>query len=131
MAFVSIATFIVQVLYIALLYSVYMTLRTWLIWFYMIILGFNVLSGVFSVFLYDGAAFAVYLLILIGYTFMIIKLKEDSAPLRNMVASAEGGYLEPGIRHMINTAREEFGRRPAGDGGNDLEGPRRNTEAFD
>jgi len=128
MAFVTISTFIAQFLYIAMLYSIYMTLRTWIVWVYMIILGFNVLSGLFAVFLYEGAAFAVYLLILISYTFMVIKVKEDSAPLRNLTVNDGTNYLEPGIRHMLNTAREEYVR---GRGeGPDLEN-RRNTEALD
>ena len=110
MAFVSIVTFAVQFLYIAMLYSVYMTLRPWIVWMYMILLGFNVLSGVFSVFLYQGATFAVYLIILVGYSFFIIKIRSDSAEFRNM-SNQEGGnkfYLEDGIRHMVNTAREEY-----------------------
>ena len=126
-AFVSVATFIAQFFYIAMLYSVYMTLRTWIVWVYLAILAFNVLSGALSVFLYDGAAFVVYLLVLVTYSLMILKMVQDSAPLRNMAASNDGNYLEPGIRHMLNTAREEFGRRP------DAAGPdgRRNTEALD
>lgn len=52
MAFVTLVTFAVQFLYIAMLYSIYMTLRPWIVWMYMIIMGFNVASGLFSVFLY-------------------------------------------------------------------------------
>ena len=109
-----------------MLYSVYMTLRTWIVWVYMAILAFNVISGLLSVFLYDGAAFVIYLLILICYSLMVFKMFQDSAPIRNMSASNDGNYLEPGIRHMLNTAREEFVRRP--DAGPD---GRRNTEALD
>lgn len=90
-----------------MLYSIYMTLRTWIVWMYMIILGFNVASGIFSVFLYDGVSFVIYLLILIAYALAVVKIKTDSAPFRNMTYS-EGGsnfYLEDGIRHMVNTAR--------------------------
>ena len=103
-----------------------MTLRTWIVWVYMALLAFNVISGILSVFLYDGAAFVVYLLILIAYCLMVLRIFQESAPIRNMAANNEGSYLEPGIRHMLNTAREEFGRRPEG-------GPdgRRLTEALD
>jgi len=61
-----------------------MTLRPWIIWLYMILLGLNVLSGLFSVFLYEGATFAVYLLILVAYVFFIIKIRADSDDFRNM-----------------------------------------------
>eukprot|EP00347_Sterkiella_histriomuscorum_P020005 403339460 len=121
MAFVSIITFAVQFLYIAILYSIYMNLRPWIIWMYMILLGFNAASGFFTVFLYEGASFAVYLLILIGYVFMIIKLKQDSAAFRN-ISEEEGNannfYLAEGIKHMVNTAREEYpyGRNVLGNG---------------
>lgn len=113
MAFVSIATFVAQFIYIALLYSVYMTLRTWLIWVYMILLGLNVISGVLQVFMEDGAAFIVYLIILILYCFAILKIKTDSESLRNMTYDENGGstfYLENGIRHMVNTAKVEYAR---------------------
>lgn len=43
MAFVSIATFCVQFLYIAILYSIYMTLRTWIIWIYIVALVLNII----------------------------------------------------------------------------------------
>ncbi len=133
MAFVSISTFIAQFFYIALLYSVYMTLRSWIIWVYMVIVGFNVLSGVFSVFLYEGSAFVVYLIILIVYSLMIVKVKMDSEAWRNLSVNNGGAnYLEPGIRHMLNTAREEYGRNILpGQGGNEPDHNRRNTEALD
>ncbi|CDW71441.1 UNKNOWN [Stylonychia lemnae] len=110
MAFVSILTFAAQFFYIALLYSIYMTLRPWLVWFYMVILGFNIASGLFTVFLYDGASFAVYLLILVVYVFFILKIKTDSHDFRNMTVQEHGShfYLEDGIRHMYNTARQEY-----------------------
>lgn len=105
MAFVSLLTFAAQFLYIAILYSVYMTLRPWILYVYMVLLGLNVLSGLFSLFLYEGASFAVYLLILVGYTFMIIKIKQDSSSFRNMSDqenSANGNfYLAEGIKHMV------------------------------
>lgn len=87
-----------------------MTLRSWIIWVYLVILGFNVLSGLFSVFLFDGSAFVVYLIILIIYSLMIVKVKIDSDAWRNLSVDRDGNYLEPGIRHMLNTAREEYGR---------------------
>jgi hypothetical protein len=84
-----------------------MTLRPWLVWFYMVILGFNIASGLFTVFLYEGAAFAVYLLILVSYAFFILKIKLDSSDYRNMTVQEAGSqfYFEEGIRHMYNTAR--------------------------
>ena len=76
----------------------------------MILLGFNILSGVFSVLLYEGVSFIIYIIILVCYLVAIIKIKFDSKSFRNM-SDEEGGnhfYLEDGLRHMYNTAREEY-----------------------
>jgi len=67
-----------------------MTLRPWIVWLYMILLGLNIISGLFSVFLYEGASFAVYLLILVCYTFFIIKIKTDTSDFRNMTVQETG-----------------------------------------
>jgi hypothetical protein len=119
MAFVSVATFAIQFLYIALLYSIYMTLRTWIMWAYMVALMLNIISGIFTVFLLEGVSMFIYIVILLLYGLAIFKLKQDSIPMRNMAAS-EGGsqfYLESGLRHMLTTAREEYspGRRGGAD----------------
>ena len=112
MAFVSVLTFVGQFFYVALLYSIYMTLHTWIVWLYMVLLGLNILTGLFSLFLYDGLAFASYLLILVYFALAILKIRLDSFGFRNL-GDREGNtgeifYLEAGIKHIVNTAKEEY-----------------------
>ena len=49
-AFVGLVTAVAQALYIVILYSIYMGLHTWLIWVYMLIAGFNGVTGVLGIF---------------------------------------------------------------------------------
>jgi hypothetical protein len=110
MAFVSVATFIAQFIYIILLYSIYMTLRTWMVWVYIILIGFNALSGFLNVWIYDGARFWSYLLIIAYYVLAIYKIYYDSLPFRTIGDREEGNnfYFEAGIRHIVNNAREQY-----------------------
>lgn len=47
--FVSLVTAIAQGLYIAILYSIFMALHTWLIWVYILIVGFNGVTGILGI----------------------------------------------------------------------------------
>lgn len=86
-----------------------MTLHTWLVWVYMVILGFNVVSGFFNVWLFDGVALFIYLAIILFYVGAIIKIYYDSLPLRSFVNGEEDNfYFAEGIRHMVNTAKQEY-----------------------
>ena len=109
LAFVSVSTLIVSFLYVAILYSIYMTLHTWLVWVYMVLLGFNIVSGLFNVWLLQGVTMATYLVILVYYVLAIIKIYYDSLPLRSFVNGEEDNfYFAEGIRHMVNNAKEEY-----------------------
>ncbi len=66
-AFVTLVTAATQIFYILLLYSGYLTLKRWIVYFYATILAINFLAGVISIFLYEGAAAVVYGIILVYY----------------------------------------------------------------
>ena len=86
-----------------------MTLHTWLVWIYMVLLGFNVVSGFFNVWLFEGATLFTYLGIILYYVAAIIKIYYDSLPLRSFVNGEEDNfYFAEGIRHMVNNAKEEY-----------------------
>jgi hypothetical protein len=106
MAFVSVLTCGAQIIYIGILYSAYMTLRNWVIWLYMVLVGFNCVTGWFSVWLYDGSTFYGYLIIILYYCLAVLKLYVDSRPYRNIGnPDGEDFYLEAGIRHILSNAR--------------------------
>ena len=83
-AFVTFLNLLTQIWYTGLLYSSYMTLRTWIVWLYMISLTLNVVVGLFSVWLYSDAAFIVYFIMLALYALMCLKMWRDSMPWRNI-----------------------------------------------
>jgi len=49
---VSFVTAFMQFLYFAMLYSLYLTLKNWLVWLYIGCLALNVISGVFEIWLF-------------------------------------------------------------------------------
>lgn len=110
LSFVSIVTFVMQFFYVVTLYSIYMTLHTWLVWVYMVLLGFNAISGFFNVWLYDGIAFVSYLAILAYYGVAILKIRNDSHDFRNL--GAENGvsndYVGAGVNHIVEVARQNY-----------------------
>ena len=61
--FVGFPTFFVQALYFAILYSLYVTLRKWMIFVYIFFVGLNVFQGVFNIWSYEGVSFFMYFLI--------------------------------------------------------------------
>ncbi len=78
------SSLIAQFYYVALLYSLYLTLRTCMLYIYMVSLGINILSGILSVFVLSGATLWVYFAILVVYVLMFLKLNHDSKPWRNI-----------------------------------------------
>jgi hypothetical protein len=75
----------------------------------MIILGFNCLTGWFSVWLYSGSTFYGYLIIICFYLIALYRMYVDSRPYRCMGdRDGEEFYLEAGIRHILSNARERY-----------------------
>ena len=109
LAYVSVTVLFAQFIYVVMLYSTYMTLHTWLVWLYMIVLGFNLLSGFLNVWIYEGVRFYVYMGILLYYVVAICKTYYDSLPFRSLGDNQDNFYFEAGIRHMFNNAREHYG----------------------
>jgi hypothetical protein len=62
-----ITAFIAQLLYIAILYSLYMTLRQWIIFLYIGCLCLNIFLGLFNVFVLSGMSLFMYFLVLFYY----------------------------------------------------------------
>ena len=114
-AFVSVFHIVGQLFYIAMLYSTYMTLHPWLVWTYLIILGINAVSGIFSVWLLSGAPFVVSFIIVIYYFLACYTIYYSSLPFRSLGESngnggnSENFYFEAGIRHMVASARNQYG----------------------
>ena len=52
--FLIASTLLAQFYYVALLYSVYMSLRTWILYLYFLSLGLNILSGFLSLLMLSG-----------------------------------------------------------------------------
>lgn len=105
----TVSTFLAQIIYLATLYSIYMTLQTWIIWVYIIMVGFNVFSGFFSVWVYEGSRFYVYLLILVYYVIACYKMYYDSRPFRRIGERGEDNfYFGIGIRHILDNARSQY-----------------------
>lgn len=106
-AFVLFTTLLAQFYYVALLYSVYMTLRTWLLYLYMLSLALNILTGILSLFMLQGASLWAYLVIVIAYVLMFVKLNSDSKPWRN-IDNPDFQHISSNVNHMVGTAREEY-----------------------
>ncbi len=94
-AFVTVGTGLVQIWYMGLLYSTYMTLRTWLLWVYLICLGFNCLVGLLSFWVLTEYAFWAYLGIISLYAIMFVCLYYSSEAWRNIDNSDY--YLQHGV----------------------------------
>jgi uncharacterized membrane protein len=84
---------------------VYMNLRTWLLYLYIVSLGINIFSGFLSVWMLSGGALWAYLGILIAYVLMLAKLDKDSRPWRN-IDNPDYQHITSGVSHMVETARE-------------------------
>ena len=83
-AFISSITAVGQILYIALLYSLYQTLNNCMVYLYMLVAGLNLISGVLSVMtLTDG--FIWYAMILFYYFLAIKVMWTESSPYRSSV----------------------------------------------
>ena len=83
-AFLIFSTLLMQFYYVALIYSVYMTLRTWVLYIYLFSLGINLFSGFLSIWMLSGASLWAYLGILIVYLLILLKINKDSKPWRNI-----------------------------------------------
>ena len=74
----------------------------------MVTLGFNIVSGCFNVWLYDGARFYTYFGVIIYYSLAVFKMYYDSLSFRSIGNSdGENFYFAAGIRHMVNNARDQ------------------------
>jgi hypothetical protein len=83
-AFISSITAVGQILYIAILHSLKLTLNTCMVYLYMLVAGINLISGVLSVMtLTDG--FIWYAMILFYYFIAIKVMWTESAPYRSSV----------------------------------------------
>ena len=83
-AFLIFSTLLMQFYYVALIYSVYMTLRTWVLYIYLFSLGINLFSGFLSIWMLSGASLWAYLGILVVYLLILLKINKDSKPWRNI-----------------------------------------------
>ena len=94
-AFVSVFTFLGQGIYIALLYSIYMTLHVWMVWAYCVIIACNAISGVLSLLtMADGQIW--YILILIFYAAAAKKMFHESEEFRaekSANSASKGNFL--------------------------------------
>jgi len=83
-AFISSITAVGQVLYIAILFSISQTLKTWMVYVYCLVLGINLISGVLSVMTLTSG-FIWYAAILFYYFLAIKVIWTESGPYRSSV----------------------------------------------
>lgn len=102
LTFVSIVTAFAQAIYIAILYSIYSALHTWLIWIYLIIVVFNGVTGIFGILGQEGMGFLFYAIIIGYYLMSARKLYYDSEAFRNGTAGGDiaGRIIEGGIKNV-------------------------------
>jgi hypothetical protein len=95
-----------QIMYCLILYSIYLTLRIWLISFYLIILAMNVASGVLIVFDHTGFEIIAYSLVLVFYCADIYYYFKKTSEFRASTIEGNYFYFEVGLNHMTELSKE-------------------------
>ena len=108
---VSFTTGLMQIFYLILLYSSYLTLKRWAIILYFIVCGISTLVGLFSVLFYKGRMFWGYLIILgvqATALYFLYNLDRKTRQSGQIPGTEEELYMEEGFKHMFNTAKDNY-----------------------
>ena len=104
----EILTFVAQFIYVAMLYSLYAALHTWVMYAYMVLVAFNAVTGVFTLIgmLTSGLiSFILYGFIMGFYLIAVRKLYYDSRPfcgggdVAGQLLSSAGKNISAGIKN--------------------------------
>ena len=108
-AIVTFGTGLLQLFFLVILYSNYLTLKRWATILYAIVLVISTMVGCFSVLFYKGKEFFGYLIILCiqaAAAYFLYKLERKTRSSGQIPGTEEELYMEEGFKHMFNTAKD-------------------------
>jgi hypothetical protein len=80
--FVTFVVTISSIVFFAILYSLYLTLRNYMTWVYVLFLSVNAVYGILTIWMYNGLGLFMYALIIAFYCGAAVKLKRDNSKYR-------------------------------------------------